>query len=358
MTGTAFVFPLTFGIYCDLHPIQAIKEIDIEGVTVRFYPPYRDKSDHYLVETHSIDKKKVPFRQLQKLQFKPIHLLPAAIAIPHFADDNKEPAGVTMFAPETISSGEVRPRLNQLPKDCFRLDVIGLNEDDAEKVATRWFEHFMDLLRWRSRQWWIRRSNLGISRPRMFSFAIKANGDIVPTNTQYSGVTTVRTLIGSERRVVSTIWTQAIEDMRNGNEPPFHEVLLLDAHYFHALGDLRQAVLLSDLACENLKEIIFKRLWCRQNPGKLYDEERRNKLLRNWDLPRHIDLKFKDHFRLSYKDLFPDHWQHINNLWTTRNNVAHGGPNQFGDPPIEVTPEICREFLRSAEHCVGWLNGL
>jgi hypothetical protein len=132
-------------------------------------------------------------------------------------------------------------------------------------------------------------------------------------------------------------------------------MLLLEARFFIASGAIRQSTLEASSAVDICKEITFQRLWCENNPGKRYDEGRRGKLLRNWDYPRHLDIKFKNHFGKSYKKEHYQEWSTINNLYEARNNIAHGGPNQYGSPAVAVDEKVCRSFIMASEHCVRWL---
>ena len=155
-----------------------------------------------------------------------------------------------------------------------------------------------------------------------------------------------------------TLWKSCLADLGSATEVPVFDLLLLEAEYYVAVEDLRQAVLDADAACEHLKEVVFQRLWESRNSGKVYNEKRRNDLLRNWDMPRQLDQKFKAHFGRSYKEEHPGEWSTVESLWQARNNVAHGASNEYGTPPTAVTSKTALQFVRAAGHCVRWLRGL
>ncbi len=161
---------------------------------------------------------------------------------------------------------------NDLPRDSIRLDVCSPIHNDRsgeiDDASAQFKKQFMELLRWRSKQWWITRSSYGLSNIEHFSFRVNSSGDVRPEISPFSGEARMRIPSGKEKLIDADIWNIAINDLKAGTQVPVYELLLLEAHYFHATGDLRQAVLDADNACEQLKEIVFEKLWLGRNPGK------------------------------------------------------------------------------------------
>jgi hypothetical protein len=356
MGGFAYLFPLPYWLFVDPADPPSIVEVKVDAFVFRLYPPFRDKSAQFLTLPNSVNPIRIPFRPY-RAPSRPVEVLPAPISLPQFGGDSAGNMRVKFWRGGRAGSADLPPEEN-LPKDFIRVDGYGPAADMTADRAVEFFRSVMGLLRWRSGQWWITRSSQGLSSATYLSFAVSAAGSAVATRTRYSGVVKVHTLRGDEREVTEVMWRQAIQDAADGVLVPFYELLLLDARYFHSIVDLRQAVLQADAACEHLKEVVFEKLWTKRNPGKIYDSERRSQLLRNWDLPRHLDTKFQNHFRRTYKGEHPVEWQVIHNLWEARNNVAHGGPNAFGQPLIEVESKHVTEFLGAAKHCITWLLSL
>jgi hypothetical protein len=175
-----------------------------------------------------------------------------------------------------------------------------------------------------------------------------------------SGVPASTKVVGEE------VWKQTLEDFSDGRSIPLNSLLMLDARYFKAIGDIRQATLNAAAGLENLKEATAERLWAVRNPGQAYTRSQRDKLFKGasapfipaFSLPRHVDESFQAAFGRSYRLEHPAEWQGVNNLWNARNSVAHGDLPEFGSPPVEVTSHILSDMLRAAEHCAAWLSSL
>lgn len=157
-----------------------------------------------------------------------------------------------------------------------------------------------------------------------------------------------------EKLVNFTIWRQAIDDFNCGVEVPEQEVLLMDAVYLSAKRDFRRCVIDAATAVEQAKDTTFQRLWvaCKTEPFN------RDKVLGRWDISNHLDVKLKHNFGRSYKEDFPAAWEIIHKLWDARGNIGHGGKNVYGDPPVAVDDKFVLSFLKTAEHCIRWLEKL
>lgn len=352
MDGSAYLFSLPYWLFVDPAAPPAIVEVKVAADTFRLYPPFRDKPVHSLTAPHCVDPARIPFRPHRRPP-QSFRVLPAPISLPKFAG-----ADVKFWWAHISGNFQELPPEEDLPKDFVRIDAYSSQSEGLGPRTIGLFQALMEALRWRSGQWWITRSSQGLSRATHLLFPVTEGGNVAAARTHSSGEVGVFTLDGCERRVTDAIWREAIKDACGGAYVPFYDLLVLDALYFQSIGDLRQAVLQADAACEHLKEIVFERLWTSRNPGKTYDSKRRRDLLRTWDLPRHLDVKFSKHFRRSYKQEHPTEYQLVNDLWEARNNVAHGGQNVFGQPPVQVQSEQVKQFIYAAKHCITWLLDL
>jgi hypothetical protein len=357
-TSEAFVFTYPFWIYINHKDPPRPIHMNIDGRKVRFYPPFRNAPPTFVNQSRLEDPKKVPFLPGKQPDYATFLIVPPPVFIFKVKDtgevNESELAG---FSEGPFQGPSPLPE-DAFPKDGMRLDITATDHTTTTGIAYEVSSRLMQLLRWRSGQWWISRSMAGITQIGPLQFSVNSDGGYRRKPQLPTPIVAARTPSGHEQSVNHAIWTQSITDLVDGTEVPVHELLMADARYFFSIGDLRQAVLEADGACEYLKEITFDKLWSARNPGRTYDKAKREDLLRNWDLPRHLDEKFQNHFRRSYKGEHPTEWNEINNLWSARNNVAHGAPTEFGDPPVKVDEAIMQRFMDAATHCTRWLMSL
>ena len=248
--------------------------------------------------------------------------------------------------------------MGSLPPDSLRVDAYGVSEDELLPRADEAIETLLRLLRWKSGQWWITRSHSALMQFGPLGFPVSPKGDAIMRATRHSAPTGVFPPFGHERLVSDSIWVEALAALEAGGVVPVHQLLLSDAYFFTGIHEYREAVLAASAACDHIKEKVVGELWLRRNPGKVYDDDRRNDVLRNWDLPRHLDLKLQNHFGRSFRAENEPAWSAVNQLWEARNNVAHGAKNVFGDPPKKVDRPVMADFLHAAAECIAWLEGL
>ena len=355
MNGICYLFPLHSWVFLDAKDPPRITELVHEYTKIRVYPPFASRSPEALVDR--VESDKVPFRP-NRDPSAGFRVMPAPLALPQFSSAVGAPASIKLFGLGPDGRMSPGPTPEEMPSDFIRMDVYAESEDDGLRHSVVLLERLNELIRWRTRQWWVTRSSDGLSGATLTSFPVTEAGSISARSRNLSAGVRSYTMNGDEKPLSNGDWQQVLRDIDEGTYPPIGHVLLFDARYFHSIGDLRQAVIQADAACEIVKEQTFETLWTQRNPGKLYDPERRNDLLRNWDLPRHIDAKFANHFGRSYRQEHPAQWTIIDQLWQARNNVAHGAENTFGDPPESVTPTHVRDFLAAADHCISWLESL
>lgn len=343
--GYTYIYTLPYWIFTEDDDKWEVIGIDYNNYVYRVYRPYRHDKLPFLNTPTEIHTKQIPgFESAQNTTFDP-----SFYGLPTIGDPLKK---------QLIYPGhenKLDPKL--LPKDSIRIDVLPKTGEMFQPVeADRFINNLMELVRWKTKQWWITRSSHGICRVGAFPFPIDRNSVPVKDKVRPFKPFTAIPLYGDEANLSDSIWKECLASACLDNEQvPVYEMLLLEARYFLASGDIRQATLEASSAVDICKEIIFQRLWCANNPGKSYGDSKRNKLLRNWDYPRHLDVKFSNHFRRSYRQENPQEWSEINYLYEARNNIAHGGPNQYGQPPVVVNEKVCRGFVMASTHCMGWL---
>ncbi len=171
------------------------------------------------------------------------------------------------------------------------------------------------------------------------------------------GRTKGHAVYGDEQAINHDLWESAIRDLECGVEPPLYEELLLDGRYFASISNWRRSVFETASACEQAKEIAFKRFWFKKYPNKKY---RRGKILSGYDLPEHLDDRAMQFFNRSYRREYPDGFRTIEDLWNARGDVAHGGEAEYhrSGQIIKINREKAVKFVNIALHCVRWLEGL
>jgi hypothetical protein len=297
------VFCYPYWIYIDAKSPPTLIEAQVDNVNVRIYPPFRTSPWHSLNVARVDDPFNIPFTPAQRPDYSVFKILPPPLVIPQLADDNGKVSN-KVFMPDMQGKYAVAPKDN-LPSDSLRLDVYGNDADASQDAAYGISKHLMEIIRWKSGQWWMTRSVDGLAAYGGLPFQVDESGKPLKSEKLVGGATRATTVDGTEQGVNDMLWREAIQSLQRGEQIPVWELFLLDAKYFRGAGDYRRAVLDCDAACEQLKEVTFERLWSQRNPGRVYDEAKRNDLLRNWDLPRHLDIKFNNHFGRSYKQDSP-----------------------------------------------------
>ena len=346
--GYAYIYTLPYWIFTDDTELWRGNQVEYNDYIYAIYPPHRN-SDYPFLNTPT----KIHFEQIPGLKTNEnITVEPFNILLPDMGDPQKRliiwPGGIDKLDPIKI------------PKDSVRIDILPKSKNKFQPdEAKRFLNNLMQLVRWKTKQWWITRSSYALSSSGAFPIVINTQRLPIKTTIRLLPVISTCGLFGDEAILTESLWiecsTQACLDDVN---VPVYDFLLLEAKYFLGVKDIRQTILEASSAVDICKEITFQRLWCAKHPGKLYDESKRFDLLRNMNYPKHLDFKFQNHFHRSYKQEHPHEWTEIKNLYDTRNNIAHGGHNEYGAPPVVVDYDVCRKFVLAADHCVSWLLNL
>jgi len=245
------------------------------------------------------------------------------------------------------------PRI--FPMDSLRIDVFGADQDKAEDIGSEVVSRFVQLLRCRSRQWWIEQVvDVGNLRGRL---SVLENG--LPTGGQQPIIRgRGGAVCGDEKAVDDAMWQLTINEVERGAIAPLYDLLVLDARYFAITSNIRRSVLDAAVACEQARDVHFERLW----NTKTSSSYKRGRVINGNNLPDHLS---RDLFKLtndthSYEKEYPAEFATIKNLWDSRGNVAHGKPAQYIEARKShvIDGSKAVEFSKTAEHCARWLESL
>ncbi len=343
MPGESYLFTYPYWILVDTRdaPVPA-EGFHTEDLLVRVYPPFRSGAANF-IPMPPVDVQAMPFLPgVNRPNFPAGFQIPTLVALPHPGLTDRLILVRTPNWPE-------RPRL--FPMDSVRMDLVGREDSNLARILS---SRLMEYLRWRSRQWWITRSVDGLAGYIRASFSIEEHGAVLDLPAEY---TQGRTPRGTEVPINSGIWKTAINDLRAQTVIPLHETLALDAIYFEAVGDLRRSVLDCAAACEHAKDMAFERLWPVYGDRGPY---KRGKVIKKYDVDKHISRDLNQFAQRSYEREHPVHFSVIEDLWDARGNITHSGQVAYrrNGNVVRVDSAKAQEFIRSAEHCIAWLEAL
>lgn len=347
--GTSLLYSFSYWVLVDTAALPSIKEVTINGLKIRFYPLFRSGVANF-IPMPPINPHQIPFSPGISVSFAPESTLSTMAAIPVLGLSAHGTASVHLqFVPEWTVP------LKIFPMDSLRVDVFGTDEDTAENVGNELVSRFVQLLRCRSRQWWIEQAaDAGNLRGR---FSVLENG--IPLVGQPIIRGRGGTVGGDEKAVDDAMWQLTIDELERGVIAPLYDLLVLDARYFAITLNIRRSVLDAAVACEQARDVHFERLWNSKTGGLAY---KRGRVISGNNLLDHLS---KDLLKLtnnshSYEKEHPAEFAIIKNLWDSRGNVAHGRPAQYIEAGIShsVDGRKAVEFAKTAEHCVRWLESL
>jgi hypothetical protein len=161
---------------------------------------------------------------------------------------------------------------------------------------------------------------------------------------------------GFERPITHDMWQTVLELWRAGSTPPETALILLDAYYYAATGEIRRSVIDAATACEQAKDDLFERKWRERKSARF----KRGRVLTGYDLPHHVSKDIQKMTGRSYAIDHPQQFAAIESLWDASGNIAHGGALTYrsGETSVEVTREEATRFGDAARHCVAWLEAL
>lgn len=345
-SGKAHLFSYPFWMYVSPDfPQDKVIEFRMADIIMRIYPPFRS-GDANSLPIPSIKIKNIPFAKWFQPDGKPFER-ESVVLVP--AMQAKADGSHDLHLIDKPDDYSLLPLVK--PMDSLRLDIFGKIENGKDHEINN---RFIELIRYRSKQWWIGQTLKGIVGFNTgIGFKIDKEGK--PVGPPEHRVDVSGEFIGDEKPIDFNIWSKVVNDLISDNQPPIAEILMLDAKHHFASRDFRRFVIDAATACEYVKDDTFKKLWTARHSTE-FD---RNDVLGKWHLANHLDVKLKKHFSISYKEAHPLHWEQVNNLWDARGNVSHGGMCAYGaPPPIMIDRDKAKEMLSSALHCIEWLKSL
>lgn len=341
VAGFAHLFSFPFWLFVNLEsPLRTGLSVFPNRVGLRFYPPFRSAPANFAGAPHILAKA-IPFDD--RLPGQEVTVIQMA-AIPMLSGEGG-PSYTFHWSPNWNGSER-----KLFPMNSLRIDVIGTSADEIKLDAI--LRRLLQRLRVRTRQWWITRGNSGLKNHGRNYFAIDKHGG---TLTPYANAAQrVRIPFGFESAINDPLWITCVEEAVGGLETPTAELSVLDAFYFVAEDDRRNAVMHGCWALEQAVESEFARLWYTKNkPGKF-----RRGFLRSRDASVHIDRCAERHFQRSFAREFPAKFQNIRHLWRARNVAAHGGTGGAYERVLNMTTEELEDLIRSVNVAVRWLQSL
>jgi hypothetical protein len=232
--------------------------------------------------------------------------------------------------------------------DSLRIDVIGTTADEIDLDAI--VRRLLQRLRLVTRQWWITRINGGRRNYERNQFPIDKNGAALSRSAEARQH--VRIPFGFESGINDAIWTSCVEEAVRGVETAIAEMSVLDAFYFVAEDDQRNAIMYGCWALEQVVEAEFARLWPRHGHRQTF----RRGVLTGHDATTHIDVDARKYFGRSFADEFPKNFEKLSLLWRARNVVAHGGSGGAYRAIITMGTEELEKVIRAVKVAVRWLQ--
>lgn len=345
--GDALLFSFPYWVLCDNSETFPVATPRINRTQIRVYPPFRSGKPNF-TPMPPIDPHKLPFLDGRAPNIDPKFKFINLSVVPGLKNEEQDANLKLMWGEEWDETPDV------MPMDSLRIDVLNNGNEKKNEIAVNFVSHLINHLRVDSSQWWIGRSvesMLGIHRA---AFAIDKFG--TPLETPY-GLSQGRSPFGFEKPITKELWSDSILKAQQSKIVPEELVLISDAYFFAATGELRRAIIDAAIAAELVKDNAFEIIWRRENRGKNY---RRGKILSGYDLPSHIDKDLKILAGVAFSDDFPKEAQLINRLWKLRGKVAHGLPLTFssGKGMVKLDTEPTSEMIGAVKLLIGWLRTL
>jgi hypothetical protein len=242
-------------------------------------------------------------------------------------------------------------KIEPFPMDSLRIDVnFGKTETISENglFASNLFTEIIDWTRIITKQWWIGKApntdNLRMILP------LDKNGSVIDTpRANLKG----RTFTGIEKAIDRYNWQIIMKSVKSEEEKPYYELLFLDAHYFFSSGDLRNSILSFSFCLENLLELVFKKIWIKNEEKKF----KKGRVMSGNNILNHLTVDFERLGEERYDKVDPDNYNLINELWNYRGEIAHGKVDikSFSNKNLNVSSEEVKEILGAVKKCKNWL---
>jgi hypothetical protein len=234
-----------------------------------------------------------------------------------------------------------------LPTDSLRVDFYPAEDD---RGANDFVERLLGIVRWWTNQWWV-------TRDRRHSYSALANHfTITSAGERVSGIAKFASLygfLGFERPLDGNIWRHCLELLMGGQSIPLGRQILLDAVYFHSVGDLRRSILEGAIANEILLAHTMQALILRSEMTEWAMED----ILGGNSYLKHLE-RFGALCGRSFQAEHPDHHAWIRAVWVARGEIAHGksgvAPTPTGNRVLTETDMVTA--FRAIGVLTDWLN--
>jgi hypothetical protein len=283
---TAYIFCYPFDIV--VHPpLGRIYDLEIDGRKVTVYPPFRSRSDSELaIDNISLTN------------------------VPHRPNTTSPDFPWLSAAQITLGREHSSQRTESLRIDCPK--------EAPYEFAANVADILIGLIRWFTKQWWIKR---GREHPRTHIrhwFHANELGE------RLAGVGTFRFFygrMGFERPLDSQSWCAVTEALNRRETIPLSWDIFFDAIYFHSTDDLRRSIL--EVAISN--EILLAESLNAWTVQRGLDKSQVKNVFHGNDYIKHL-TRIGALWRRSFEDERPNEFRWIKAAWIARGNVAHGKP--------------------------------
>lgn len=345
--GQALLYSFPFWILCEKTNEFCVEEIEIHGTLIRVYPPFRSGKPNF-TPMPPIAPNAIPFCKGQAPNIDPNFKLINISVLPGLRNRGKPSYLKLVWGEEWDDIPEV------MPMDSLRIDILNQGDETKNKLASEYVSRLLSRLRNESNQWWIDRSVASILGNLRASFKISNEGAALEVPYGHSSG---RSPFGFERLITNELWNKSIFFAKESQEHHEEDVLVLDAYFLTATGDLRRAILDAATAAEMGKDRAFERIWKKKNKGKKF---RRGKILSGYELPIHLNYDLEKLAGVSFAKTHPKDAILIERLWKLRGKVAHGLPLTFSSAKgtVKLEDEAMAEMISAVRILNTWLVSL
>lgn len=234
--------------------------------------------------------------------------------------------------------------------DGLRIDAFGFsdNQQAAENIARR----FAEACRLWTRQWWIGR---GASESLALLHAVfDINSVGQPIGTSLDGIRHIAPWLGTEILLDDRVFGICCEAARLDRRSPLSISNLFDSIWHSTHGNVGPAILNAAIACEGaFTEQAFRQV----ERGEVDRAVVRQAVNGNGHpLMYRLDHDAVLIFGQSFKVANGPAYERMNDLWNSRNALAHGNPAQVESTLADV-PAAC-SYLIAALEFFEWLSSL
>jgi hypothetical protein len=186
------------------------------------------------------------------------------------------------------------------------------------------------------------------------SFKVDKNGNPMKDGGGHAKSTTIW---GIENEVNNEIWIESIDSLLHEKEPIFHQMLFLDAIFYHYTNDIKLTLFHLAITCEQALDYYTFKKWEDLKKDKIYKKTR---VFKGDNFISHIDKQSLKFFKHSYRIDHPSSFDLISLLWRARNNIAHGGHLNvvMNGKVICIDKDLSKRIIKAVQDYLYWLGSL